>query len=46
MVAVGLAVWLAAVVWPGDQWWLIGFAGLLVAWSVFHLLTVPARRRT
>lgn len=39
MIGVGLAIWLLALVLPGWQLWLLIFSAVLVAWSVFHLLT-------
>ena len=39
MVGIGLTFWLLAVVIPGMQIWMIVFAAVLVAYSVFGLLS-------
>ena len=39
MVGVGLGLWLLALALPGYNLALLLFAAVLVAWSVFHLLT-------
>ena len=43
IIGVGLAVWLFAIAWPGMQVAPTVLGGLLVAWSVYRLLT-DARR--
>jgi hypothetical protein len=43
MIGVGLAFWLFGI--ATTTTWIIVVAPLLVSWSVFHLLTDPARPR-
>ena len=38
MLSIGMIAWLVAVVWPGDQLWMIVAAAVLVAYSVYMLL--------
>lgn len=38
MVGLGLGFWVLAIVLPGWQIAMLLFAGVLVAWSLFHLL--------
>ncbi|MGH3127163.1 MAG: hypothetical protein ACRDPX_04520 [Gaiellaceae bacterium] len=39
MIAIAVLAVMVAVAIPGYQFWLIAFAGLLIAWATFGVLT-------